>query len=91
VADEAVDPMLAFLKTDGTVDRCLADQLLPPLSMIKGESHFKTDVITEHLLTNAYFIRSFLDVDILIEGEVHQPGKVRVVACGLVRTGWCKI
>lgn len=87
VADEAVNQMLMFLKTAGTVDHYLADQLLLPLSVIKGESTYKTNVITEHLLTNAYILRSFLDVDILINGEVNQPGEVRIFGHKLALKG----
>lgn len=78
VADEAVDQMLSFLSTDGCIDRFLADQLLLPLSLVNGRSVFRTDAITQHLLTNAAVIRQFLPVNITIEGGLDQPGVVRI-------------
>lgn len=78
VADEAVDQMLAFLNTDGCVDHYLADQILLPLSFIHGHSEFKTNKITQHLLTNAHIIRQFLPVKIDIEGKSDQPGYIHI-------------
>ncbi len=78
VADEAVDGLLAFLETDGCVDQYLADQLLLPLSMINGTSHFRTSTVTQHLLTNALVIKQFLPIDIEIEGALNESGMVHV-------------
>ena len=78
VADEAVDQLLAFLETDGCLDHYLADQLLLPLSLIDGASAFRTNRITNHLLTNAHVIQQFLPVSIVIEGEKGAPGLIRV-------------
>jgi len=78
VADEAVDAMLSFLQSNGVVDQYLADQLLLPLSLIEGFSHFRTNIITQHLLTNAHIIRQFLPVQIEIEGHLHAPGDVKI-------------
>ena len=79
VADEAVDKMFAFLQTEGCVDHYLADQILLPLSLMDGESEFRTDRITQHLLTNAHVIRQFMPVQIDIEGEEDQPGLIHIV------------
>ncbi|NOZ23955.1 MAG: RNA 3'-terminal phosphate cyclase [Planctomycetes bacterium] len=78
VADEACAQLLSFLRTEGAVDRFLADQLLVPLSLASGESRFTTERITQHLLTNAEVIRMFLPSEVHIEGELNQPGTVTV-------------
>lgn len=78
VADEAVDKMFAFLQTDGCVDHYLADQILLPLSLMNADSEFRTDAVTQHLLTNAHVIQQFLPVKIDIDGEVDQPGLVQI-------------
>lgn len=78
VADEAVDQLLAFLMTDACVDHFLADQLLLPLALIKGNSRFRTNAITQHLLTNAHVIKQFLPAEIVIDGALNQPGWVRI-------------
>lgn len=84
VTDEAVDQLLAFLKTDGCVDQYLADQLLLPLLMIDGDSAFRTSTITPHLLTNAHIIGQFLPEKINIEGTLNSPGVVQISGVGLI-------
>lgn len=78
VADEAVDQLLAFLATDGCVDQYLADQILLPLALVDGHSSFRTNAITQHLLTNAHVIQQFLPVKIQIEGNLNRPGLIHV-------------
>ena len=78
VADEAVDQMLGFLETNGTVDHFLADQLLLPLAVIPERSIFRTNQITQHLITNAHVIREFLPAKIEIEGELNKPGLIKI-------------
>ena len=85
VADEVVDAMLSFLRSNGCVDQYLADQLLLPLSLIQGWSHFRTDRITPHLLTNAHIIRQFLPVQIEVDGPLHEPGGVKIKGIDLSR------
>lgn len=80
VADEAVDQMLAFLDSDGCIDPYLADQLLLPLSLIKGTSKFRTNPVSQHLLTNASVIKQFLPIEIKIDGALGQSATVNV--CG---------
>jgi len=78
VADEACDALLGFLKTSGVVDEHLADQLLLPLALAKGESQFKTPRVTNHLITNVEIIKKFLPVEIEVRGEVGEEGVVRI-------------
>jgi RNA 3'-terminal phosphate cyclase (ATP) len=78
VAKEAVEKLFAFLETDACVDEYLADQLLVPLALAEGESHFTTPKVTNHLLTNAATIRKFLPVTIEIDGIHSLPGSVRI-------------
>jgi RNA 3'-terminal phosphate cyclase (ATP) len=80
VAAEAIDRLLAFLETEAVVDEYLADQLLAPLALAGGESHFTTPKVTNHLLTNAATIRRFLPVTIEIDGIHSLPGSVRIVS-----------
>ena len=78
VADEAVDQLMAFLATDGCVDHYLADQILLPLALVDGLSSFRTNAITQHLLTNAHVIQQFLPISIKIEGDLNEPGLIRI-------------
>lgn len=80
VADEAVDDLLAFLATDGAVDRWLADQLLVPLAWAGQAARLRTSEVTAHLLTNAEVIRRFLPVEIAIDGAPGRPADIRLAA-----------
>lgn len=79
VADEAVDALEAFLETGAAIDQYLADQLLLPLSLAGSPSEIKTCQVTQHLLTNAAIIQVFSHAEINIQGELGQPGLVRVI------------
>ena len=83
VADEAVGQLLEFLHSDGAMDPFLADQLLLPLVFTPGLSEIRTSKVTQHLLTNAAIIRSFLPAEITIEGELGQPATVRILSTPL--------
>ncbi len=79
VADEACDHLLAFLATRGALDQHAADQLILPLALADGPSHFLLPRVTSHLLTNARIIERFLDCRIAIDGDRDAEGTVRVV------------
>jgi RNA 3'-phosphate cyclase len=69
VADEAVDSLRDYMKSDACVDPHLADQLIPFMAMAKGGSAFSTTNVTEHLLTNLWAINHFLKVKLDMKGE----------------------
>lgn len=78
VASEACMRFLAFLHDRAAVDEYTADQLLLPLALAEGESEFTTVKVTRHLLTNRDILCRFLPVGIVIEGEIGEPGRVRI-------------
>jgi RNA 3'-terminal phosphate cyclase (ATP) len=78
VADEAIDSIREFMKTNGVIDEYLADQILIPLILTRGTSIIKVPKITKHLLTNVEIIQRFSQVDISIEGTLGQTGIVKV-------------
>jgi RNA 3'-terminal phosphate cyclase (ATP) len=59
VAEEAVEELLRHHATGATVENHLADQLLLPLSLAAGPSHFTVAEVTRHLETNAWVIEQF--------------------------------
>jgi len=70
-----------YIKSDGCIDPHLADQLIPFLSLAKGNSVFTTTRMTEHLLTNLWVVQQFLDVRISRWGEKGERGRVDFI-CG---------
>jgi RNA 3'-terminal phosphate cyclase (ATP) len=83
VADEAVDQLLTFLRSEGCIDHYMADQILLPLSVIPGKSIYPTNRISQHLITNVHVIQKFLPVKINITGSLNEPGTVEVEGISL--------
>jgi RNA 3'-terminal phosphate cyclase (ATP) len=67
VADEAVAALRAHHASGAAVELHLADQLLVPLAIAAGSSHFTTARPTAHLATNAWTIEQFGIAKITIE------------------------
>ncbi|MFP9192931.1 RNA 3'-terminal phosphate cyclase [Natronosalvus vescus] len=73
VGEDAADEALAFLESDGTVDRYLADQLLDHLTLAGGRIRVPT--VTDHVETSTRLLESF-GVDLEREAD----GKTTVVS-----------
>jgi len=78
VADQAIGEFEAMIATEGVLDEYLADQLLIPLAFSEGSSAFITPRVTQHLVTNAAVIRTFLPAEIQISAGIGEPGEVRL-------------
>ena len=78
VADEAVQEFLGFLVTDGAIDHYVSDQLILPLALAPGVSEIRTSKVTQHLTTNAEIVKMFLPVSIEVDGQIGQPGSIRI-------------
>lgn len=85
VAETAVADLIAFLHTGADLDKHLADQLLLPLALAKGQTQFTTAQLTQHTLTNADLLRRWLDCPIAIEGQLNQPAHITIEGIGLQR------
>jgi RNA 3'-terminal phosphate cyclase (ATP) len=70
VAEEAVAALRAHHASAAAVELHLADQLLVPLAIAAGPSHFTTARPTAHLATNAWTIEQFGIARITIEPNV---------------------
>ena len=76
VADEACSAFLAHDHTTAALDPHLADQIVPWLAFCRGTSEFSTSRITQHLLTNLWVLRQFMDIDVRVDGEEGEEGRV---------------
>ncbi|MFO7695778.1 MAG: RNA 3'-terminal phosphate cyclase [Anaerolineae bacterium] len=79
VADDAFEAFDAFRGTKAALDPHLADQVILPLSLAGGISHFTTSQVTEHLQTVAWLVELFTGRKIDIRGNVGAPGEVIVL------------
>ncbi len=78
VGREAGDEFLEYYFAGAALDPHLADQIILYLAMCGNESIFSTSRITEHLHTNLRVIGLFHDYSYTVEGEMNQPGIVRI-------------
>ena len=85
VADEAVDAFFEHREARDPVDPFLADQVLPFLALARGRSSYRTSRVTGHLQTVADVTRLITETDIQIDGDVGQPGLVRIDGIGYSR------
>jgi RNA 3'-terminal phosphate cyclase (ATP) len=78
VAEEAAQALIQFVGTTSALDRYLADQLILPMALADGASRFTTEVVTQHLLTNAWVANQFFPGRVRVEGDEGQPGSCLV-------------
>lgn len=79
VADELADQVERFLAADEAgVDEHSADQLVLPLALAAGASHYAVSEVSQHLLTNIAVVRQFVERKIVCEGKEGRPGMVRI-------------
>ncbi len=76
VADSACHDLIAYHRSNAATDLHLADQLVLPAVLAKEPSRWTTCRVTQHLLTNAWVVRQFLDVPINITGDENESGEV---------------
>lgn len=81
VADEACQALVTFLESDAAVEPHLADQLILPMALAKGESRFTTSQITRHLTTNIWLVQQFLPVQFEVNGAENRSGEIVKVDC----------
>ncbi len=74
VAEEASVALLDFMQGEAALDRHLADQVVLPMALAESSCHLTTQVVTRHLLTNAWVVNQFLPGHVRVEGEEGQPG-----------------
>ena len=76
IADEACQALAGFLGSNAAIDPHLADQLILPMALAKGESRFTTSRITRHLTTNIWLVQQFLPIKFEVNGAENEPGEV---------------
>ena len=78
VADAACREFVTHHTSGAPVDPYLADQLMVPMALAQGRSELVTSRVSQHLLTNAWVVRQFLEVDISVEEQPDGRGRLIV-------------
>lgn len=76
VADEACQALIDFMESRTTIDPHLADQLILPMALAKGDSRFTTSQITRHLTTNIWLLQQFFPDRFEVMGAEGERGEV---------------
>jgi RNA 3'-terminal phosphate cyclase (ATP) len=67
------------LESGASVDRFVADQLLPFTALAAGQSRVRIPQLTEHVRTGMWLAQVFLGVEVRLEGQLLiVPGRERV-------------
>lgn len=80
VAEEACSALLHHYQSNMALEQHLADQLILPAALCRGESIFGVERITPHLVTNAWVVERFGLARIDIAPAAGETGLVRILA-----------
>jgi RNA 3'-terminal phosphate cyclase (ATP) len=82
VAEEACTALLHHFQSGAALEQHLADQLILPTALCRGESVFSVERISPHLVTNAWVVERFGPARIDIAPAADGTGLVRILANG---------
>jgi RNA 3'-terminal phosphate cyclase (ATP) len=82
VAEEACAALLSHHRSGAALETHLADQLILPAALCRGESVFSVEHISPHLVTNAWVVERFGLARIDIVPATGETGLVKVLASG---------
>ncbi|MFZ2405013.1 MAG: RNA 3'-terminal phosphate cyclase [Methylobacter sp.] len=82
VAEEACAALLHHYRSGAALEQHLADQLILPAALCRGESVFSVERISPHLVTNAWVVQRFGLARIDIAPAADGTGLVRILAGG---------
>jgi len=76
VADDAFEAFDAYRRTKAALDPHLADQIILPLALAKGDSYIATSQISAHTQTVALLTQRFTERKIEVRGALGTPGEI---------------
>lgn len=79
VGGEAAQEYLEFHESAACLDEHLPDQIVIYLGLSQEESSFTTSRISQHLITNLWAMKKFLNIRYTLEGKTGSAGRVRII------------
>ena len=76
VAEAPCRDFMRWWKSGAACDEHLADQLVLPLSFARGQSHWTTPIVSEHLRTVLWVVQQFLPIEVGLEERSDGWGEV---------------
>jgi RNA 3'-terminal phosphate cyclase len=83
VGSDAANKLVEDLRTSCFLDRHMADIIIPYLVMAEGRSDLSIARVTKHVQTNLTVAEKAAGVKFRLEGELNQPGRIRLDGLGL--------
>jgi len=83
VGAEAASKLIMELASGAPLDRHMGDIIIPYLAVAEGKSEIQISEITTHTLTNIKVAETLTGASFHLEGELHQPGTIRVEGLAL--------
>lgn len=77
VGREVAEEFIEFYSSNSSIDKRLADQIVPYLALSDKTSFFTTE-ITKHLLTNIWAVKKFLNLKVEVDGKKGEIGKITI-------------
>lgn len=78
VAEEACDALLRHLRSCAALDQHLADQMILPAALSRGESLFSVEHLSPHLSTAAWLVERFGLARVAIVPAANQTARVQI-------------
>jgi RNA 3'-terminal phosphate cyclase (ATP) len=78
VATQPCEEFMAWWKSGAACEEHLADQLVLPAALARGESRWTTSQVTEHLRTVVWVVRHFIPVEATLEVQPDGIGRVTI-------------
>ncbi len=78
VAQQAFDQLFNWMRSTGTVDSNLADQILIAAVLSEEPSVFTVGKLTERFMTAVWVIKQFLPIHLTVRGVVGAPGTITI-------------
>ncbi len=78
VGRRAGEQLVKEIRTGMAIDSHLGDMIVPYLAIAAGESSIGISEITSHLVTNLWTTKQILGTTFNLEGEIGQPGILRI-------------
>jgi RNA 3'-terminal phosphate cyclase (ATP) len=87
VAEEPCQQFMKWWTTGAACDERLADQLVLPASLVKGESRWSTPRLTEHMRTVLFVVKQFVPIEYSLESGPGENTTVILNGAGIEYTG----
>jgi len=75
---DAATKLLAELASKAPIDRHMGDILIPYMAVAEGQSEINVSELTTHTTTNIKVAEMVAGVNFQVQGELHQPGRIKV-------------